>query len=588
MEYRAPLKEQLFALEAIARRPDFAGTPLPECLESGLAESILAESGRFAAKVFAPLDRPGDTEGARWSPTGVSLPDGFKEAYAEYVAGGWGTIGSPAQYGGQGLPFALAAAVREQLSSANMALAVNPILTAGAIEALEAHGSREQKDYCLAHLVAGRWSVAMNLTEPQAGSDVGALRTAARLSPDGRWLIRGTKIFISWGEHDLAENIIHLVLARTPDAPQGTRGISLFLVPKMLADGTRNDLRCVSIEHKLGIRGSPTCTMTFGEQDRCVGWLVGEEHGGLRAMFTMMNQMRINVALQGVAVAERAMQRAVYHARDRVQSPAIGGSGAPARIIEHADVRRMLMTLRATTQAARALVYYAAAEVDHLRTDVDDEARRLARGRVDLLIPIAKAYASDIGVEMASLAIQVFGGMGYVEETGAAQHLRDARIGPIYEGTNGIHALDLVGRKLPADGGAHWRGLLDEVGEFARSLADTSLRNTGLHLIEAAELVRRNTQRVVSLERTDAAAVATPCLRMWGVLVSGYLLARQAAMAEAQLGQGPADAAFLEAKLATADFFAAEALPQILALARSVTDGDSSRLFRLREEQFAV
>jgi alkylation response protein AidB-like acyl-CoA dehydrogenase len=588
MEYRSPLAEQLFALEGVARRPDYAGLALAEAVESGLAESILAESGRFAAEVFAPLDRTGDVEGARWSPDGVSLPHGFAEAYSAYVAGGWGTLGGPAEYGGQCLPFALSVAVREQLSSANMALAANPILTAGAVEAVHAHGSPQQKDTYLRHLITGRWSGAMDLTEPQAGSDVGALRTSARPLSDGRWLIRGTKIFISWGEHDLAENIVHLVLARTPGAPDGTRGISLFLVPKFLPDGTRNDLRCVSIEHKLGIRASPTCTMTFGDQDRCVGWLLGEELGGMRAMFTMMNRMRINVALQGLAVAERAMQRAVCHARERVQSAAIGGNGMPARIIEHADVRRMLMTLRATTQAARALVYYTAGEVDRARSVEDSEVRRLASGRADLLTPVAKAYASDVGAEMASLAIQVFGGAGYVEETGAAQHLRDARIGPIYEGTNGIQALDLVGRKLHADGGAHWRSLLGEIREFAAAPRNSASRRTCLRLAEAVELLWQATDAIVTLGKADAAAVASPYLRMCGVLVSGYLLARQAAVAGEMLLDASADAPFLEAKIATADFFAADVLPQVAALFRVVTDGGGPLLFRLGEDQFAT
>ncbi|TAK55768.1 MAG: acyl-CoA dehydrogenase [Gammaproteobacteria bacterium] len=587
MDYCAPTREQLFALEAIARREDFAGLPLAECLESGLAESILGESGRFAAEVFAPLDRLGDVEGARWSPGGVTLPHGFAAAYSAYVEGGWGGLTGPTQYGGQCLPIALAAAVREQLSAANMALAVNPILTAGAIEAIDAHSSAAQKDYCLAQLVTGRWSAAMNLTEPQAGSDVGALKCSARPAADGHWLIRGTKIFISWGDHDLTDNIMHLVLARTPGAPDGTRGISLFLVPKVLPDGSRNDLRCVSLEHKLGIHASPTCTMAFGDHDQCLGWLVGEERGGMRAMFTMMNHMRINVAMQGLAVAERAMQRAVGYARERVQSAAIGGNGLPTRIIEHADVRRMLMTLRATTQATRALVYYAASQLDRARDGEDSEARRLARGRADLLTPITKAWASDIGVEMASLAIQVQGGMGYVEETGAAQQLRDARIAPIYEGTNGIQALDLVGRKLQADGGAHWRALLDEIDEFVAAAADGVATRTWRLLGEGAALLRQATEAVAAQPRAEAAAIASPYLRMWGLVLAAYLLVRQAALAARQLADASGDTAFLEAKLATADYFAAEMLPQATALFRSVTDGGAPLLFRLREEQFA-
>jgi alkylation response protein AidB-like acyl-CoA dehydrogenase len=585
MEYKPPLKEQIFALQAIAAHPDFAGLPLAERLESDLAQDILTEGGRFAAKVFAPLDRAGDTEGARWSPSGVVLPRGFAQAYATYVEGEWAGLAGPAQYGGQNLPFAIATAAREQLSSANMALAVNPILTAAAVEAIAAHGSARLKELYLPHLITGRWSGAMNMTEPQAGSDVGAVRTAARPSADGRWLIRGTKIFISWGEHDLAENIIHLVLARTPGAPQGTRGVSLFLVPKIL-DGACNDLRCVSIEHKLGIRAAPTCTMSFGDQDRCIGWLVGEEHGGMRAMFTMMNQMRINVAMQGVAVAERAMQKAVLYARERVQSAPVGRVCGPVRIIEHADVRRMLLTLRVMTQGARALVYYTAAQVDRARDAENDEVLRSTKGRADLLTPIAKAYASDVGVEMASLAIQVFGGMGYIEETGVAQHLRDARIAPIYEGTNGIQALDLIGRKLHADDGAHWRGLLAEIREFACARVGGVSKKSVLLLTECAELLRQATQVVVGREKADAAAVASPYLRMWGILLCGYLLMRQAALAAQELAKPSSDADFLKAKLVTADFFAADVLPQIVSLFRVVTDGGAPLLFELDDAQF--
>ncbi|MGL4543071.1 MAG: acyl-CoA dehydrogenase, partial [Polymorphobacter sp.] len=430
----------------------------------------------------------------------------------------------------------------------------------------------------------------MNLTEPQAGSDVGALRTRAEPHADGSYRIKGSKIYITWGEHDVADNIIHLVLARLPDAPAGTRGISLFICPKLLPDAQgnwtrRNDLRVTGVEHKLGIHASPTCSMSFGENDNCVGYLVGDEGAGMRAMFTMMNHARINVGLQGVAIAERAYQGALAFARERVQSAKFGAQGPaarePVRIIEHADVRRMLMTMKATTEAARALTYLTAAAVDraHATGGVDNAAQRAAAGRADLLTPVTKAYATDSGVEMASLGLQVFGGMGFVEETGAAQHLRDARIAPIYEGTNGIQALDLVGRKLGLDGGAHWRALFLEMRDFIADLPRAgdlgALRpylEDGLAALENASVwMTGNSGEALA----DNAAGATPYLRLFGVTVGGYLLAKQAEVATRQLAAGEGDAAFLRAKIATASFFAEQLMPPATALLGPITRGSA-------------
>jgi alkylation response protein AidB-like acyl-CoA dehydrogenase len=453
------------------------------------------------------------------------------------------------------------------------------MLTQGAIEALTAHASEEQKQLYLTKLISGEWTGTMNLTEPQAGSDVGALRTRAEPQADGTYRIKGSKIFITWGEHDVADNIVHLVLARLPDAPSGTRGISLFIVPKFLPDGTRNDLRCVSIEHKLGIHASPTCTMSFGDNDGCVGYLVGAENAGMRAMFTMMNHARINVGLQGVAIAERAYQAALGYARERVQGK---------RIIEHPDVRRMLMTLKSTTEAIRAITYLNAAAVDRAHAETDADAKAAAQGLADLLTPVTKGYGTDMGVEVASLAIQVFGGMGFIEETGAAQHLRDARIAPIYEGTNGIQALDLVNRKLPQ---GHWKPLFSEIRAFIGSLPEEgdlgAMRpylDDGLGALENATvwLVGNHGDGLV-----DAAAGATPYLRMFGIVMGGYLLARQASVANERLDAGEGDTGFLRAKIATARFFIEQMVPQGAALLGPITRG-STMLYALSEEQFAA
>jgi alkylation response protein AidB-like acyl-CoA dehydrogenase len=567
MTYTPPVAEQTFLLEHVVRIGELSGQDssperLPQAgsrpafadASADVVDAIVQGIGEFAAGEFAPLNRIGDQAGAKWSPDGVTLPEGFKAAYRDYVEAGWGTLAGPVEYGGQGLPTTLATLVLEDLGSANMAFSLCMMLSAGAVEALKHHGSEELQRTWLPRLVTGEWTGTMNLTEPQAGSDVGALKTRAEPVGDGTYRIKGQKIFITFGDHDLADNIVHLVLARLPDAPRGTKGISLFLVPKfrLNADGTPgefNDARCVSIEHKLGIHASPTCVMSYGDNDDCLGWLIGEENGGMRAMFTMMNNARLNVGVQGVSVAERATQAAVAYASERVQGLR---EGRPARIIEHPDVRRMLLRMKALTQAARSLAYYTAGQAD--RAALGDEA---AKARVDLLTPLVKAYGTDVGVEVASLGVQVHGGMGFIEETGAAQHYRDARIAPIYEGTNGIQAADLVGRKIGLEGGAVLARLLDEIEAEAsghRWLAD---------VVGGCKAV---VEDFAGMSADDRLTASYPFLTMLSVAVCGWLMASQLKAAE-QAGEG--DPLFLEMKKAAAHFYLEQVVPEAIGLLAS-------------------
>jgi alkylation response protein AidB-like acyl-CoA dehydrogenase len=559
--------DQAFVLEHIVR--------LSEISEEGaeMMEAVLDGIGQFAAGEWAPLERIGDTVGAKWTEQGVVMPAGFPEAYKAYVDGGWGTIGSPQAYGGQGLPVSLATAVIETLGTANIAFALAPMLTVGAIESLVHHGSQAQQDAYLPYLATGEWTGTMNLTEPQAGSDVGALRTTATPRGDGTFLIKGTKIYISFGDHDMADNIVHLVLARTPGAPPGTKGISLFLVPKfrLTADGTPgepNDVRTVSIEHKMGIHASPTCVLAFGDHDDCIGELIGAEMGGIVAMFTMMNNARLNVGLQGVEVSERATQRAVAYARERVQSARAGSpSREPVAIIEHPDVRRMLLRMKAQTQAARALVYYAFGQLD--RGHAGDEA---ARKRVELLTPLAKAHATDLGNEVASLGVQVHGGMGYIEETGAAQHFRDARIFPIYEGTNGIQAMDLVGRKLSMDNGATLLALLAEMRGDAES-------GELIRLIDACEEVAG---WLLSAETDDRLAASYPFLTMLSVAVCGWLMETSGRIAARHEGDP-----FFKMKQAAARFYVEQIVPEAMGL-KAAAMAKAELLYAVDAEAFAA
>ncbi len=540
MEFVAPVADQLLALRVNAGIGELAAHERFAAATPDLVEAFVEGIGAFAAGEFAPLNRKGDLEGAKLASDTVTLPDGFAEAYRAYVEQGWNSAAADPAFGGQGLPFSLAANVIENLGSANMAFTLLPILTVGAIEALTHHGSAAQQATYLPRLISGEWSGTMNLTEPQAGSDVGALRTAATPRGDGTWSIKGTKIFITWGEHDLAANVVHLVLARTSGAPAGTRGISLFVVPKLLvgadgAPGVRNDVRCVSLEHKLGINASPTCVMSFGDNGECVGELVGRENDGLKAMFTMMNSARILVGSQGVQIAERALQQARAYASERAQGARGGQSVA---IIEHPDVRRMLMRMRALTEAARALLYYTCGQVD--RGALGDEA---AQARADVLVPLLKAWATDVGCEVASLGIQIHGGMGFIEETGAAQHYRDARIAPIYEGTNGIQAADLVTRKLGYENGGVVASLLNDA---ARECAGSAVGALARDCLAIAEWMR-DTATI-----DDRLAGSVPFTTMCAVAVAGWQLARQAEAAEGALAAAkPVVAAWFAANVAT-------------------------------------
>ncbi|WP_286830982.1 MULTISPECIES: acyl-CoA dehydrogenase C-terminal domain-containing protein [Kordiimonas] len=589
-DYRAPLEEIRFALETAGGLADWTSIPAFEEAGDDLVAAILEEAGKLAGGEIAPTNVPGDQIGAKWTEEGVISPDVFKPMHQAYVEGGWSTLSAKPELGGQGLPSTLSTAVDEMVTSANMAYSLLPMLTSGAIEAIDAHGTDEQRHLYLPKMITGEWSGAMNLTEPSAGSDVGALRAKASRQADGSYLITGQKIFITWGDHDLADNVIHLVLARLPDAPAGTKGISMFLVPKVHvnADGSLgepNDVKCVSIEHKLGIHASPTCVMSFGDNGNCVGYIVGEENRGMANMFTMMNHARISVGLEGVAIAERAYQHAASYALERVQSAAIGAKTRDSvTIINHPDVRRMLLTMRATAEASRAIIYRNVWALDRAHALEDAEARAAAKGEADLLTPISKAYSTDIGVEAASLGIQVYGGMGFVEETGVAQYYRDARIAPIYEGTNGIQALDLVGRKLNADGGAHWRALIAEMRDFAAGEGSTyagDLAPAVDALEDAANTLFENGfDKIV-----DTAAAATPYLRLFGTVLGAYMLSRQAVEAEKRLAAGEGNPSFLKAKVSTAAFYREQILPSAVALLPSIKAG-ARHITDMAEEAF--
>jgi alkylation response protein AidB-like acyl-CoA dehydrogenase len=570
MDYTAPTADQILAIKVNAGIEELAGHERFAAASPDMVAAIVEGIGQFAAGEFAPLNRRGDLEGARLANGTVSLPEGFEAAYRAYVEQGWNAISGPEAYGGQGLPFTLATNVIENLGSANMAFTLLPLLTVGAIEAVHHHGSPEQKDRYLAKLISGEWSGTMNLTEPQAGSDVGALRTTATPLEDGRYSIKGTKIFITWGEHELARNIVHLVLARTPGAPAGSRGISLFLVPKYHVaqsglSGTQNDLRCVSIEHKLGIMASPTCVMSFGDNDQCIGELIGREHEGLKCMFTMMNSARINVGNQGVQIAERALQAAKNYALGRVQSARAGSpSREPVAIVEHPDVRRMLLRMRALTEGARALLYYTAGQVDRGALGIAG-----AQERADCLVPMIKAWGTDVGCEVASLGIQIHGGMGFIEETGAAQHYRDARIAPIYEGTNGIQAADLVTRKLGYEGGAVLAALFAEIAADAPELAGLAE--------DCAGIARWMTREASS---DDKLAGSVPFCTMSAVAVAGWQLLRQARAAEAEGG------ALAASKPVVARYFIEHIVPETQGLKAAATAG-AGLLYALDAEVLA-
>ncbi|MCC5858980.1 MAG: acyl-CoA dehydrogenase [Ectothiorhodospiraceae bacterium] len=582
MDYRAPTRDMRFVLtelldfQAISELPDFSE------ISEDLVAAVLEEAGRFTGNVLAPLNRVSDQEGATWKDGEVSTPTGFRDAYGQYVESGWNSLPCPTEFGGQGLPAVLASAVQEMLQASNMSFALGPLLTAGAIEALNNHGSDAQKATYLPKLITGEWSGTMNLTEPQAGSDLAQVRCRAQPNGD-HYLLQGQKIFITWGEHDCTENIIHLVLARTPDAPPGVKGISLFIVPKYLVNadgglGERNDLRCVSIEHKLGIHGSPTCTMAFGDQEGAVGYLVGEEGQGLAYMFTMMNEARHKVGLQGLSIADRAYQQALWYATDRVQGKPLVRKGDEKSIIGHPDVRRMLMTMKSGAEAMRALAYAAAHAMDLAHHHADAQHRQQAQARVDLLIPIVKGWCTEFGTELTSLGVQVHGGMGFIEETGAAQHYRDARITAIYEGTTAIQANDLIGRKTFRDQGAAMKALIAEFrtdqqaleqagGDLAPMAEPLGRALDGLE--QAAEYVA--TTHGQRPEDTHAASV--PYLMLAGYTAGGALMARAALKARAALDSGTGETPFYEAKIVSARFYTDHLLPRANSLLPAILAG---------------
>ncbi|MEY9182970.1 acyl-CoA dehydrogenase [Bradyrhizobium sp. USDA 326] len=582
MTYRAPISDMLLSLNH--------GAGLKAAVEAGhygdfdadLAAAVLEEAGKFASDVLAPLNKVGDEQGIKLDDGKVTTAPGWPDAYKRWTQGGWNAVSGPEDFGGQGLPIAINAACTEIWSAANVAFGLCPLLTASAIEALDAHGSDELKRIYLGKLVSGEWTGTMQLTEPQAGSDVGALRTRADRQADGTYRIKGTKIFITYGEHDMTDNIVHFVLARLPDAPAGTKGISLFLVPKFMvnADGSlgeRNDIYASGVEHKLGMHASPTCTMTMGDHGGAIGFLIGEENQGMRCMFTMMNQARLGVGLEGVGVADRAYQQALSYAQERKQGRAVGkkGDGSDA-IFVHPDVKRMLMRMRAQTAAARTICYATAVAIDVSTRAKDAKVRTEAAARAALLTPMAKAYSTDIGNEVAYLGVQVHGGMGFIEETGAAQHYRDARITAIYEGTNGIQAIDLVTRKLAANGGASVWALLDELTATVSQVEasnDPGFGTTGAKLREAIESLTRTSkwllERVASAPN-EALAGATPYLQQFGATLGGCLLASEALAAKAE---GNADAARY---VTLARFFAENITVQAPALERTVTESAES------------
>ena len=584
--YRAPLKDMRFVLNELAGLPEVAKLPGYEEATPDTVSAILEEASKFASEVLDPINYPGDLEGSIWDDGAVRTPRGFKDAYTQYVEAGWAALPFEPQWGGQGLPKLVATAVEEMLTSANMSFSLCPLLTQGAIHALELCGSEALKQTYLGKMVRGAWTGTMNLTEPQAGSDLALVRTKAERAGD-HYLISGQKIFITYGEHDLAENIVHLVLARTPDAPEGVKGISLFLVPKfrVMPDGSlgeRNGARCASIEHKLGIHASPTAVMVF---DKAVGYLVGEENKGLSYMFVMMNAARFSVGLEGVAIGERAFQRALAYAKERLQGrDLVEGAGA-VPIIRHPDVRRMLMLMKSQTEAMRVLAYVVAAAMDFAHKTQAREHQAF----VDLMIPVVKGWSTETGIEVASLGVQVHGGMGFIEETGAAQHLRDARITTIYEGTTGIQAGDLVGRKIAREGGATARQWISVLKKFDSELAQSAsadIRAIRPPFAAGVQAVSDGVDFIVANAGKDVKAVfagAAPFLRLMGIVAGGWQMGRAALAAEKKIASG--DRGFLEAKIATARFYADHVLVQAPALRDTVVRGGSA-VMSVPEDQF--
>jgi len=596
MTYRAPLKDMLFVLNELVDINKINALPNCEDATPDTVEAILEEHAKFAGEVVAPLNWIGDQEPSSWKDGHVTTTKGFKEAFTQYAEAGWQGVQHPAEFGGQGLPKIVATPCLEMLNAASVSFALCPLLSDGAIEALLTAGSDEMKAIYLEKLISGKWTGTMNLTEPQAGSDLAMVRSRAVPRDDGTYAVFGTKIFITYGDHDMTENIVHLVLARTPNAPEGVKGISLFLVPKFMvkADGSlgeRNDVQCVSIEHKLGIKASPTAVLQFGDHGGAIGSLVGEENRGLEYMFIMMNAARFGVGMQGVGIAERAYQHAVAYAKDRIQSRDLAGSTGPVAIINHPDVKRMLMTMRAQIEAARALAYVAAGKLDIAHHHTDAAVRKQNQAEYEYLVPLVKGWSTEMSLDVTSTGVQVHGGMGFIEETGAAQFYRDARILTIYEGTTAIQANDLVGRKTVRDGGATAKALLAEVRATAELLASSNhadLKAIEAQLSVAAAALEQVVIYVAGNMKSDIKAVfagSVPYLKMAGIVLGGWQMGRAALAAAGKLEQGDADGAFYQAKIATARFFAEHYLTQAEGLKISIVSGSIGTL-ALTADQF--
>jgi len=595
MNYNAQTSDIRHALYNVCAMDELEAQGVFPDLSADLVDAIVEEAGRFATDIIAPLNRGGDETGARFENGQVKMPPGWAQAYQQWVKAGWGALPGDEEHGGQGLPLLLSLATQELWNSASMAFGIGTVLTQGAVEALVQHGTDEQKSTYLPKLTSGEWMGTMNLTESQSGSDLGNIRTKAERCDDGTYLIRGTKIFITYGDHDLSENIIHFVLARLSDAPEGIKGISLFLVPKILVNpdgtlGAKNDVTAASLEHKLGIHASATCVMAYGENEGAVGYLVGAENRGLYCMFTMMNNARLHVGIQGVAIAERAMQQAIAYATERKQGQRPGDKG-PVAIIHHPDIRRMLMTMRSMTAAARAICYQTARAIDLQKLAPTEDQRQKNADRASLLTPVAKAFSTDVGVEVASLGIQVHGGMGYIEETGAAQHYRDARIAPIYEGTNGIQAIDLVTRRLALQNGDTVRKFIAELKQIAQDVCASNLPaygNTGPCFLAAVEEFEKATiwmQQAAKDEPDHALAGATSYLRLFGLTAGAGFLARAT---QRQLNKSdPAGASSKDKNIALLRFLAEQHLPETKILASTIMSA-SEALLIITDDQFQL
>ena len=596
-EYRAPLDDMGFVLRELIDLEALSQLPGCEDATPDLVAVVLEEAGKFAAGVLSPLNRVGDVEGAKWQDGTVHTAAGWREAYQQFVANGWNALSCEPEFGGQGLPRVVSALVEEMWNSANVSFALCPMLTRGAFEAIELRGSDELKRTYLPKMASGEWTGTMNLTEPQAGSDLAAVRTRAVPQDDGNYKLRGQKIFITYGDHDLTDNIVHLVLARLPDAPAGVKGISLFVVPKRVVNadgslGAPNDVRCTSIEHKLGIHGSPTAVLAFGDQEGATGYLVGEENRGLEIMFITMNAARYSVGLEGVGLAERAYQRALAYARERIQGSEIGASGGGhVAIIRHPDVRRMLMLMKSRTEAMRALACVVAAAMDSARWHPDVDQRRERQAFVDLLIPVVKGWSTENAIDIASLGVQVHGGMGFIEETGASQHLRDARITTIYEGTTGIQAADLIGRKIARDGGNAVGALLEQVRAVVAELDredNAALAAIATVLREGVRALERAVEFIVTTNGNEPRRVAVgavPFLELLGNVAGGWQMARAALVAQRRLESDEGDPAFYRGKILTARFYADHVLSGSAGLAYTVCEGAVGAL-ELDDEQF--